>query len=96
MSRAQINRICAIVPVLLSLAALLLLLFAMVTGWERGERDEGAVAHLFQLLIVLQAPFIAGFIATADWKHALPAGRSLALQALALAAALAPVAILRL
>jgi hypothetical protein len=96
MNRATINRICAIVPVALSLAALLLLLFAMVTGWERGERDEGAVAHLFQIFIVLQAPFIAGFIATADWKRAARVARALILQALALGAALAPVAILRL
>ena len=72
------------------------MLFALVTGWERGEKDEGAVAHLFQLLIVAQGPFILGFVVTADWRRAPRAGRALALQAVALGAALAPVAILRL
>jgi hypothetical protein len=101
MNLQAINRVSAIVPIVLSLMAFGVLIVALLTGWERhytvnGRPDEGAVAHIFQLLIVAQAPFILAFIATADWKRVLRVAGVIALQAAALALALAPVAFFKL
>ncbi|HEY2179191.1 MAG TPA: hypothetical protein VGH15_11460 [Caulobacteraceae bacterium] len=96
MDRMTLNRIAAVGPVILSLAALALVIAAVTLGWERGETDEGAVAHTWQLLIAAQAPLVVGFLMTADWAAPGRAARTLALQAAALIAALAPVALLRL
>ena len=83
-------------PIVLSAAAILLLGVAFFTGWERGLKDEGVVAHTWQLLVALQLPLIAAFLATADWSRPLKVVKVLAVQAAALAAAMAPVALLRL
>ena len=83
-------------PVALSAAALTVVVAALATGWDRGLKDEGAAAHLWQLFIGLQAPLVAAFLLTADWRRPLLIGRALALQAAALACAMAPVAIFRL
>jgi|WetSurMetagenome_2_1015567.scaffolds.fasta_scaffold429767_2 hypothetical protein len=83
-------------PVAMSAAAVVLLAVALTTGWDRGLKDEGAVAHLWQLLIALQAPLVAAFLLTADWRRPVRIGGALALQAAALACAMAPVAIFRL
>lgn len=96
MDRRKINRISLIAPIVLSFLALMLVAVAIVTGWERGLKDEGAVAHTFQLLIVAQAPLIALFLGTADWTRVKRVAGSLAVQAAALGLALSPVAILRL
>jgi uncharacterized YccA/Bax inhibitor family protein len=96
MDRQKINRIGALAPVALSLLAFLVLAAAMATGWERGLKDEGAVAHIFQLLIIAQAPFIVLFLATANWRRLPQVAGSLALQAVALAVACGPVAYFRL
>ena len=96
MANERVHRIAAIAPVILSLLALALVTAAVAFGWERGMKDEGAVAHTWQLLIAAQAPLIAIFLVTADWRRF---GRELwplAMQVSALAAALAPVAFLRL
>ncbi len=96
MNRSSLNRLSARLPLVMSLLAFGLVLFALVTGWETHQRDEGAAAHVFQFLIAAQAPIILVFLATADWRRGLPAARILALQGAALALALAPVAIFRL
>lgn len=90
MHRRTLHRFCLVTPLLLSLAALALVTAALALGRAHpGDGDEGAIAHLFQLLLVAQLPLIAGFILTAEgWR---PLARGLALQALAIAAALAPV-----
>jgi hypothetical protein len=94
MNRQVINRISAIVPVLLSLAAFLMVVSALVFHWApaRPDGDEGAPAHVFQLLIAAQLPFILIYLVTADWR----AGRRAAvwplLQVGALVQAFAPVA----
>jgi hypothetical protein len=95
MPHARINRIAARVPLVCSLAAFAVVVTALVTGWQTHDADEGAAAHLFQLLIVAQLPFVAAFLLTADWRRFAPA-RVLALQLGALVLALAPVAIFRL
>jgi hypothetical protein len=89
--RGMFHRLCFLLPLLLSLAAFGLVVFALLTGRARPGGDEGAAAHLFQLLIVAQVPLIAGFVLTAERPRAMAAG--LAVQALAVAAALAPVLI---
>ncbi len=96
MTRDRIHRIVGVAPVILSLLALALVAAALIFGWERGMKDEGAVAHTWQLLIAVQAPLIAIFLVTADWRRYRRELAPLAMQAAALAAALAPVAILRL
>lgn len=96
MSRQTINRLSALSPIVMSLLAVLLLGVALVTGWDRGLKDEGAVAHIFQLLIVAQAPLVLLFLATADWRRRARVAAWLAAQALALGLAFAPVAALKL
>lgn len=76
--------------------AFLLVAAALVTGWEKGLKDEGAVAHIFQLLIMAQAPLIVLFLATANWRRLPRVAGSLALQVVALVVAFGPVAYFRL
>ena len=83
-------------PLGLSVVATLLVLGVASTGWERGLKDEGAAAHIWQGLMVLQLPLIGLFLATADWRRPMAVARMAALQALALLLALAPVAALGL
>ena len=96
MDRRKINRICGVVPVVFSLAAFLVVIAAIVTGWERGETDEGAMAHIFQLLIVAQVPFILVFLVTADWERFVHVARPLVLQVLAVGLAFGLVAFFKL
>ena len=78
-------------PVLMSLAALGLVLQHIVRfGLER-QADEGAAAHLFQLLIVLQLPLIALFAISSLPRAPREAGLVLIIQALAIAGALAAI-----
>ena len=83
-------------PIVMSGLAMLVLLAALTTGWGKGDGDEGAAAHLWQLLIGLQIPLILAFVATADWRKPVGPLKVLALQGVLLALAMAPVAILHL
>jgi hypothetical protein len=91
MRRQTLHRICFILPLLLSLAALGLVASAIALGRARPDGDEGAAAHIFQLLIVAQVPVMAAFALTS--KHWRDMAGGLALHAAAIAAALAPVMI---
>lgn len=82
--RQAINRVCAIAPVVMSLIALLMVLIVVTTGWERHLKDEGAAAHIFQLMIVLQGPFVLAFLATATWNRTVTIALPLAFQVLAI------------
>jgi len=82
-------------PLVMSAAAIALLIVALTTGWERGAKDEGAVAHSWQLLVGLQIPLIVAFLATADWRRPVGVAGMVGLQVLGLALAMAPVAILK-
>ena len=95
-SRKTINRICAIAPVVMSVLAVLLVFFALATGWGQEHGDEGAAARIWQLLMVGQGPFVLGFLATADWDRWRRVAGPFALQVGALALALLPVAWFRL
>jgi len=91
-----LKRPSAFVPVILSLAALAVVLAHVTIDGAAREADEGAAAHLFQLLMVAQAPVVAFF--AIKWLPKAPgqALAVLAVQAAAALAALAPVYFLHL
>lgn len=88
-----LKRPSAFLPLAMSVAALALVLghVAMVGAGAARQADEGAAAHIFQLLIAGQVPVVAFF--AIKWlprapRFSLPV---LALQVVAVIAALAPV-----
>ena len=97
MNRQKINRISALAPVILSLLALLDVMIVVITGWERHLKDEGAAAHIFQLLIAAQVPFMLAYFATANWgDRVVSIARPPAVQLLAIGVAFGFVAFFRL
>ena len=86
----------AFIPVAMSLAALAIVLGHVAMFGAAREADEGAAAHLWQLLIAEQLPIIGFF--TLRWLAQMPkqALQVLALQIVAALAALAPVYFLNL
>ena len=86
----------AFIPVAMSLAALAIVLGHVAMFGAAREADEGAAAHLWQLLMAGQLPIIAFF--ALRWLPQMPkqALRVLALQIVAALAALAPVYFLNL
>jgi len=90
------KRPSALIPLWMSLAALVLVVGHIAISGAAREPDEGAAAHIWQLLMAGQIPFIAFFAIT--WLPRDP-GRALLVLALQLAAGLAaaaPVFLLRL
>jgi len=86
----------AFLPLVMSLAALILVLGHVALFGAAREADEGTAAHLFHLLLVAQIPFVAFF--AIEWLPRAPrqALLILVLQIGAALAALAPVMILGL
>jgi hypothetical protein len=86
-----IRKPSAWLPVIMSLAALATVLIHIVRFGTAREADEGAAAHIWQMLMAGQLPIIAFF--AISWLPRLPKAALLvlSLQALAGAAALAPV-----
>lgn len=86
----------ALIPVGMSFTALTIVLFRLATFGIAREADEGTTAHLFQILMAGQIPFILYF--AIKWLRRMPAQaiQVLALQGAAALAALAPVFLLRL
>ena len=89
----SLKRPSALLPLVMSAAALVLLLghVAVVGVAAARQPDEGAVAHIFQFLLVAQVPLVAFF--AIKW---LPRARRiylpvLTLQGVAVIVALAPV-----
>ena len=89
MTRAQINRFAAFLPVLLSLLAFAIVM-ANILARVPSQPDENASAHLWQLLMASQLPLILLFVATADWRRRSPV-LVLGLQLLGIAIACLPV-----
>jgi hypothetical protein len=90
------RRPSAFVPISMSLVALVMVLVMVaVSGVQRGG-DEGAAAHIWQILMAGQVPLLAFFLI--KWLPRAPKATLslLALQVLAALAAMAPVYILRL
>jgi hypothetical protein len=81
----------AFIPMLMSVAALTLLLGGIAAGVVVREDDEGAIAHIWQLLMVGQLPLLTYFVIR--WLPRVPrqALYVLALQIGAALAAMAPV-----
>lgn len=96
MNRQNINRICATVPLILSLMACVWVLGNVAGGVHSGNSDEGLGFKVFWLLIVAQMPFILGYLLTADWKHQGRVAARMILQGAALVLAFSPVAYFRL
>ena len=97
MNRQKVNGICAKAPIILSLTAFIWVLGNVALAVHRLHRggEEGLGFHVFWLLIFIQAPFVSGYILTADWSRwRAPAG--IFLQVVALVLAFGPVALFKL
>jgi hypothetical protein len=96
MNLSLMKKPSAYLPLLMSLAALAVLLVHISVFGTARQADEGAAAHVFQLLIAGQA-LVAGFFAV-RWLPTAPlrALWVLAFQALAVLLACTPVALLGL
>lgn len=95
MKRSTLKMPSAWLPIIVSLAALTVVLSHVVLVGTARQADEGTAAHLWQLLMAVQLPIIVFF--AVKWLPRAPrqALLVLALQAGAALAALAPVFILR-
>ena len=96
MNTGMLKRPSAFVPPVLSLAALMVVLVRIAVYGAARATDEGAAAHLWQLLMVAQIPFIGFFLI--KWLPQAPrtAWPVPVLQVVAALAALAPVYFLHL
>jgi len=92
----MIKKLSAFLPVAMSLTALAVGLFHVAIFGTAREADEGAAAHLWQLLMAAQLPLLLFF--AVRWLPRSPkqAMQVLALQVGAAIAALAPVYFLNL
>lgn len=90
MDSSAFGRPSAYVPLIMSLIAFAIMLAHVVLVGTAREADEGAAAHLFQILIVSQAPIIAFFAITGLQRAPREALLVLAAQVAAIGAALAP------
>ena len=86
----------AVLPVAMSFAALAIVLVHVARFGAARETDEGAAAHLWQLLMAGQVPILAFFVIRWLPQAPRPALLMLALQVVAALAALAPVYFLHL
>jgi len=84
----------AFLPVAMSAAALTTVLVYLALHGPTPQADEGAAAHLWQILMAAQLPIVAFF--AIKWVRQWPrqAGPILGLQAVAALAAMAPVFLL--
>jgi hypothetical protein len=74
-------------PVIMSIGALVLVGVQIAVHGTQSEQDEGALAHVWQLLILGQVPIIGFFVLR--WLRAYPRQGAAVLAAQVLAAALA-------
>jgi drug/metabolite transporter (DMT)-like permease len=84
MSGQQVNRGSGWVMLGLSLFALTLVLIGLSQPHQPPPRDEGALAHLFQLSIVGLMPITVLYVATTDWSRPLRSLRLLLISGVAL------------
>ena len=93
---STLKRPSALIPLAMSLSALALVLAHTALYGAAREADEGSAAHMWQLLIAGQIPFIAYFAVTWIPRRPKAALMVLGVQLLAVFAAAAPVFILGL
>jgi hypothetical protein len=91
MDPSPARRPSAVLPIAMSTAALITVLYHIALSGTAPEPDEGTAAHIWQLLMAGQLPLIAFYAIT--WLPRAPttALRVLAAQAGAALAAMAPV-----
>ena len=96
MNVSSVKQPTAIIPVAMSIAALVTVLYHIAMSGIAREADEGAAAHIWQLLMGGQIPIVAYF--AIKWLPQAPkqALYVLALQVGLVLAALAPVYLLHL
>lgn len=96
MQISTLKKPSALLPLAMSFAALLVVLVHVARFGAAREADEGAAAHIWQILMAAQVPVVAFF--AVKWLPRTPkqALLVLALQAVAALAALAPVFFLNL
>jgi hypothetical protein len=89
------RRPSAFLPIAMSLCAVGVIMAHLLIAGPAPQPDEGTAAHLWQLLMVAQVPFIAAFLIR--WARQTPraALTVLAAQLVAALAALAPVYLLK-
>ncbi len=87
---AALRHPSAFLPIAMSLIALSLVLFHINVYGTAREPDEGAIAHLWQLLMGVQIPIIGFFAIRWFPRSARSATATLALQFVAALAAVAP------
>lgn len=85
----------AFLPVAMSLGALATVLLFLAWRGPAPQADEGAAAHIWQLLMAAQAPIVLCFAVTWVPQSPRQAVPILALQVAAALAAMAPVFLLR-
>jgi hypothetical protein len=86
MTAQHLNRASSITIILLSLIALLVVLWGYT---QPPLPDEGTGAHIFQLSIVALVPTTLVFLSTADWSKPQRTARPLSIAAAATALAFA-------
>jgi glucan phosphoethanolaminetransferase (alkaline phosphatase superfamily) len=96
MIRSTLKKPSAFLPLAMSLAALATVIVHVALYGPAREADEGAAAHIWQMLMVAQIPIVALFVITSLPRAPKPALTVLALQVAAALAALAPVYLLGL
>ena len=91
MDPSPTRRSSAVLPIAMSTAALITVLYHIAVAGTARQPDEGTAAHIWQLLMAGQLPLIAFYAIT--WLPRAPAAalRVLAAQAGAALAAMAPV-----
>jgi hypothetical protein len=93
---SMIRKPSAFLPVAMSLVALTVVLAHVLVSGTARETDEGSAAHVFQLLMAAQVPFVVFFAIKSLPQNPRPALMILALQVGAALAALAPVLLFNL
>jgi hypothetical protein len=88
--RELLRQPSAFLPIVMSLAALVLVLWVVATVGVVREPDEGTAAHVWQLLMASQIPIVAFF--ALRWLPSAPK-QGLAVLALQLGAAIAALAL---
>jgi hypothetical protein len=86
MNVSLMKQASALLPIVMSLAALALVLGKVAIFGVVHEADEGAAAHIFQLLMAAQVPIVAYF--ALKWLSRVP-GQALCVLAVQVGAALA-------
>ena len=91
MTRATLRQPSALIPLAMSLGALVVVIGHIATVGVPRQADEGIEAHLWQLLMAGQIPVIAFFAIRWLPRDPRPALRIIGVQAIAAIAAAAPV-----